>query len=75
LYDAPRTPTARERVLRGIQAWAARQIERRVRQEWAEYGRPEIRSGLFGRRARSANGPGPKVSRSLIQINFYKRDG
>jgi hypothetical protein len=46
-----------------------------VRQEWAEYGQPEIRSGLFRRRARSGDGPGPKVSRSLIQINFYKRDG
>jgi hypothetical protein len=61
-------------VLSSLKLWAARQIERRLRREWQEYrAQPEIRSGLFGRRARP--GTGPRVSRSLIQINFYKDGG
>jgi hypothetical protein len=67
-YVAPASAGARERVLRGLQNWAARQIEKRVRAEWEEYRRnPEVKAPLF-RKSRA----GAHVTRSLVQINFYK---
>jgi hypothetical protein len=46
-----------------MRAWAARRVERRLRQEWSTYDhRPEVKLSAFGR------GEAP-----TIQVNFYRR--
>jgi hypothetical protein len=70
-YAAPRSVGARERVLRRLKDWAARQIEKRIHAEWEEYRQvPRVKAPLFGRR-RSPDGT--HTSRSLIEINFHRR--
>lgn len=61
----------RDRALGAIQRWAARQIERRLRAEWAAYRDRESKLPLFRRRRA---GGSAQVSRSLIQINFLRAE-
>jgi hypothetical protein len=57
--------------LKRLKNWAARQVEKRVRAEWAEYrAHRDVRLPLFRRHPQD----GLHVSRSLIEINFHRRD-
>ena len=63
-------PTVRQRMVRGMGNWAARRVEKRVRQEFATYEQPpEVNWRLF----RRADSPARTQNfRSLVQVNFYR---
>ena len=62
----------RRRMLKAVNRWVMRRLQRKMEREWAEYKHPpEVSIGPFFRSRRSGR-DGTHVYRSLVQIHFHR---